>query len=196
MRVDSRLPPQGKITRFKCLEPLMYGRRSTRTHPHEKHMGSYELFSWRDAMALASWLEEDYDVRAVRVAFEGMSLDEKLDFEEKNHDHIEELIRRSESQRPAYVRKVGKEANDTTKGVLIVFAIIGQVRVKDLLELRDQYRMALAPGSGNRITCSELYAFQHQVSRLGNYDWPAEVFEAYGGNAGWADDDDEPDWPS
>lgn len=167
----------------------MYGRR--RTNPHEKHMGSYELFAWRDAMALASWLEEDYDVRAVRQAFEAMSLDDKLAFEDKNVELIEELIRRSESQRPAYVRKVGKDASEITKGILIAFAIIGQVRVKDLMELRDRYRMALAPGGGNRVTCSELYAFQHEVSHLGSYDWPDEVFDAYGGDGGWSDDDED-----
>jgi hypothetical protein len=94
-------------------------------------MGSYELFAWRDAMALASWLEEDYKVADIRKAFEKMSVDELYDFEKRNQEHIQELIRRSESQRPAYVRKVGKNVSETTRGLLVVFAIIGQVRVRD-----------------------------------------------------------------
>lgn len=164
----------------------MYGR--GRTHPHEKPMGSYELFAWRDAMALASWLETDYAVKEVRAAFEKMSTADLYDFEENNRDHIQELIRRSESQRPAYVRKVGKDVSEISRGLLIVFAIIGQVRVRDMLELRDRYRLALAPGGGNRITCAEMFAFQLEVSGLHGFSWPDEVFEAYGGDAGDYDD--------
>jgi hypothetical protein len=167
--------------------------RRQRTDPHEKSMGSYELFAWRDAMALASLLEEEFDVREVRQGFEAMTVEDKLDFESKNVEFIQELIRRSESQRMSYVRKVGKDVSELTRGILIVFAIIGQVRVKDVLELRDRYRFALAPGSGNRVTCSNLYAFQHEVSSLSGYNWPDEVFEAYGGDSGWCDDDEEED---
>lgn len=171
----------------------MYGRGRARTAPHEKHMGSYELFAWRDAMALASWLEEDYKVADIRKAFEKMSVDELYDFEKRNQEHIQELIRRSESQRPAYVRKVGKNVSETTRGLLVVFAIIGQVRVRDLLELRDRYRLALAPGGGNRITCAELFLFQLEVSSLHGFFWPDEVFEAYGGEGGWSEDEDDED---
>lgn len=167
----------------------MYPRR--RTYPHEKAMGSYELFAWRDAMALACLLEEDFDVQAVRIAFDAMQIGQKIDFEDKNCEIIEELIRRSESQRPAYVRKVGKSADEITRGLLIVFAILGQVRVMEILELRDRYRLALAPGSGNRITCSSLYAFQQEMAGLQTYDWPDHVFDAYGGDGGWIDPEND-----
>jgi len=38
-----------------------------------KSMGSYQLFAWRDAMSLASWLEDEYDLQAVRRAFDAMT---------------------------------------------------------------------------------------------------------------------------
>ncbi|HBO1619970.1 TPA: hypothetical protein L4F62_006535 [Pseudomonas aeruginosa] len=113
------------------------------TFPHQKSMGSYELYAWRDAMALASWLEEQFDVREVGRAFLKLTIQEKLNFESRNEEFILELIRRTEAQRPAYLRKIGKDATDTTKGLLIVFAVLGQIRVKEMLELRDRFREAL-----------------------------------------------------
>lgn len=168
----------------------MYGRR---TNPHEKHMGSYELFAWRDAMALANLLESDYDVKEIRRAFEEMSGAEMFEFENKNREILQELIRRTEGQRPAYIRKVGKNVSETVRGLLIAFAVIAQVRVMRVMELRDEYRLALAPGSGNRITCAEMFAFQMAVSDAHNIAWPDEVFDAYGGDGGWDDDNGEED---
>jgi hypothetical protein len=81
--------------------------------------------------------------------------------------------------------------DEITRGLLIVFAILGQVRVMEILELRDRYRLALAPGSGNRITCSSLYAFQQEMAGLQTYDWPDHVFDAYGGDGGWIDPEND-----
>jgi hypothetical protein len=156
-------------------------------------MSSYQLFAWRDAMALASWLERDYDVKRVRKVFEAQTPEYCIKFEYDNRRHIEELIRRSESQRPAYVRKVCRNVDEVVQGVFIVFAIIAQVRTRNLLELRDRYQFALTPGGGNRITCSELYAFHLDAMRLHAFVWPDEVFRAYGGDGGWPDDDEEDD---
>lgn len=171
----------------------MYGYGRQRSNPSEKSMSSYQLFAWRDAMALANWLEQDYDVKAVRRAFEAQTVDYFLNFEKENRQHIEELVRRPESQRPAYVRKVCKNVDEVVQGIFIVLAIIAQVRNRDLLELRDRYRSALAPGGGNRITCSELYAFHLDAMNLHRFAWPDEVFMAYGGDSGWDDDDTDED---
>lgn len=160
------------------------------TFPHQKSMGSYELYAWRDAMALASWLEEQFDVREVGRAFLKLTIQEKLNFESRNEEFILELIRRTEAQRPAYLRNIGKDATDTTKGLLIVFAVLGQIRVKEMLELRDRFREALVPGGANRAICSAMYTFQYEASRLGNYDWPNEVFDAYGSEAGNLEDEE------
>lgn len=167
----------------------MYGKRRTSgTDTAHKSMGSYELFAWRDAMEMASWLEADFDVRAIRKAFERMSVQALVEYENNNHAIIAELLRKTPAQRPAYLRKVGKDVDAITRGLVVVFAIIALVRVKDLIELRDMYRSVLTPGGGNRATCSGLYEFQLDAAALSKFDWPDEVFDAYGGNGGFDED--------
>lgn len=49
------------------------------------------------------------------------------------------------------------------------------------IELRDSYRYVLAPGLGNRVTASGIYAHATHVAEiLGNMAWPGEDFEAVG----------------
>ncbi|WP_321967195.1 hypothetical protein [Burkholderia cepacia] len=158
-----------------------------------KSMGSYQLFAWRDAMSLASWLEESYDLRAVRAAFEALNAAERDEFEQRNAEVIEELIRRPESQRPALLRKAGKNIDPAWHGLLILFAVMSQARTREVIELRDNFRDALEPGLGNRVTCAGLYAFQRELLALPRHAWPWEVFDAYGGGADREDDDEEQD---
>lgn len=150
-----------------------------------KSMSSYQLFAWRDAMALGTWLEEFFPITQVKQHFDAMDYSSKADFEFRNQEIIQEIIGRTEGQRPAYLRKVGKQADEITKGLVVLFAMIGQVRVKELLELRDLHFSALNPGSANRVVCSSGYGFIQEIRGIVGYDWPEEVFSAYGG---WEDD--------
>lgn len=61
--------------------------------------------------------------------------------------------------------------------MFIVFAIIGLARVREVMELRDRYRHALAPGAGNRETCAAVYSFQQEVAAISGFDWPDDAFE-------------------
>ncbi|MGE8067071.1 hypothetical protein [Pseudomonas sp. NPDC089569] len=158
--------------------------------PRSSNMGSYELFAWRDAMSMASWLQEEFDLVAVRKAYEAMSDDQKFKFEDSNAEIIQEMIGKTEGQRPAYLRKVAKNVGTITQGILIVFAIIGQVRVKEMIDLRDRFRYSLSPGGPNRATCAGIYAFHQQTLSMTLFNWPDEVFDAFGSDGGWPDDDD------
>jgi hypothetical protein len=157
--------------------------------PRSKNMCSYEKFAWSDAISMADWLEESFDLVAVRKGFEAMSDAQKLNFEEKNAVIIQEVIGKTEGQRPAYLRKVGKNAGALTQGILIVFAIIGIVRVKEIIDLRDRFRYSLTPGGPNRATCADLYSFYQEMKALTALDWPDEVFEAIESDGGWPDDE-------
>ena len=158
-----------------------------------KSMGSYQLFAWRDAMSLASWLEDEYDLQAVRQAFDAMTQGQRADFEKRNAPLIEELIRRPETKRPALVSRACKDVDDTARGLLIVFAVLCQARMRRLIELRDGYSDVLMPGSGNRATCAGLYGFQTAIVESYQHDWPWDVFSAYGGGDGLPDTEDDDD---
>jgi hypothetical protein len=148
-------------------------------------MGSYELHAWRDAIALADFMREQcaamgLSLSQVRRRYETFDRAAIREHEQKVSDLIAEMIRRSESQRNAYFRKICKDVNDDTKIARLVLCVLGAVRVRDILELRDQYREALAPGSGNRITAASIHEFGSRVADLYTYDWPSEVFDAMG----------------
>lgn len=159
--------------------------------PRGKNMCSYEKFAWSDAISMASWLEESFDLIAVRKAFESMTDEGKIHFQQKNMGIIEEMIGKTEGQRPAYLRKVGKNADALTQGILIVFTIIGMVNVKEIIDLRDRFRYALSPGSTNRSTCASLFAFHQEILALtSKIEWPDEVFNAFDSDGGWPDDEE------
>ncbi|VVP59647.1 hypothetical protein [Pseudomonas fluorescens] len=141
-------------------------------------------------MSMASWLEESFDLVAVRTRYEAIPDDDKVKFEVSNAEIIQELIAETEGQRPAYLRQVAKNVDSITQGILIVFAIIGQVRVMEMIELRDRFRYSLSPGGPNRATCAGIYAFHQEIISVTLFDWPDEVFDAFGSDGGWPDDED------
>lgn len=143
----------------------------------EAHMHKYEQFAWQDALSLAAWLKRSFDLEAVRENYESTSVLDNYEFEKIHADVIRELIAKPESQRPAYLRRVCKNVSVLTQGVLIVLAIIAQVRVKEVIELRDRFRYSLYPGGGNRTTCAGIYAFNNAMSDVTFMEWPTAVFE-------------------
>lgn len=155
-----------------------YGRRRQRTEQHEKSMGSYEVFAWRDAMAIASFLADEIPLARAKASFGRATLPDLTKFERENEALLREFIQKPESQRPAYFRRITKEVSEATKIDFLVLAILGAVRAMRIMELRDQFRMVLAPGRGNRVTTAALYAFSNEMLTVFDYDWPDEVFEA------------------
>lgn len=141
-------------------------------------MSTYEQFAWQDALSLAAWLKRSFDLEAVRENYESHSVKDNHEFEKANAEIIQELIAKPESQRPAYLRRVCKNVSNLTQGVLIVLAIIAQVRVKEVIELRDRFRYSLYPGGGNRTTCAGVYAFNNAMMDVSFMEWPTAVFEA------------------
>jgi len=160
-----------------------------------KNMISYHQYAWNDAMGLAQWLEREFPLADIWKHHERMSFEACEKFEETNSHFIQELIKKTEGQRPAYLRKIGKNSDTFSLGLLLLFAVIAQLRVKDLFDLRDEYFWALNPGSGNRVTCQGIYEYMLKVKQVtSNYDWPHDIFDAYGGGLDFDEaDDDEMD---
>ncbi|MGU3473187.1 hypothetical protein ACLBWT_18820 [Paenibacillus sp. D51F] len=171
---------------------MAYGRR--RRESHEKDMGSYVKFAWNDAMEIASFIDEEIGALKARKLYESITEESLLKFEKSNQDGIADFIQRSISQRPVYLRKflknVKPENVEFTKVGFLVLALIGCLRAKDVIELRDRFRYVLAPGSGNRMTTAGLYAFAGEISNIFEYTFPDEPFTAQGI---YMFDDDEDD---
>jgi hypothetical protein len=145
-------------------------------------MEHYGTFASRDARRLATWLERDYDVAITRRLYSDMSLTRKSEFEAANATFIEELIQRTPADRVAYLKNLDEKlgTDRTTESLLIVFAIIGLLRLRALFEIRDYYRSVLVPGEDSRTTCCALYSFQNEVSGIRRFRWPNEAFDTPG----------------
>ncbi len=165
---------------------MRWGQRR-KTEAHEKSMGSYEMHAWRDACAIAYQAVETFGAEVVRKTYLEIEKEPLQEFEDSNTDLIADFIKRSESQRASVVKKL---PDDRTRIGFLVLAVLGCLRGREILDLRDQYRYAFAPGSGNRITLAQIYAFSQAVKKLYDYAWPAEVFRAIGESG---EDDDGPD---
>lgn len=152
------------------------------TGAHLKSMGSYELHAWRDAMAIAELLDQTVGAARARQLYEQVESKVLLEFERLMSADIADFIARSESQRPPVIKKLAGEA---TKTCFLVLSILGCLRAKALMEIRDNYREVLAPGKGNRVTTGSLYNFSVEVINSVNHTWPYEVFSSLG-----IDDDD------
>ncbi len=161
------------------------GRKATPVH--EKSMGTYELFAWRDAMAMADWIDAEFGAAHARQVFEQFELSNVIEFERKHQDLLTEFIQKTESQRPAYLKRIGKNTDEATWILFATLALIGVLRAKEVMEVRDNFRTVLAPGRGNRVTTASVYLFAEEVRNIFTYVWPGEVFDAMGIN------DDEED---
>ena len=167
---------------------MPYGRRrSAATPAHHKSMGSYHLFAWRDAMALAQLLEEMYEPSKTLELYNKLTYEDLQGFEQAYADDIATLIGRSESQRPSALRRMDKEHPEYRHSELcLLLAIIAQVRTMEVLELRDYYRTVMAAGSGNRVTCVDWYEMSRGIAKLfDEYLFPFKVFDAYGADIAW-----------
>lgn len=146
-------------------------------------------------MALAQMLEEMYDAAEIRDTFASFNAKELRAFDSELAQEVDLLIGKTEGRRPAHLKKLAKDHLDfpTLPAFVLLFAIIAQVRVAKIIELRDMFQGELAPGLGNRATCVGLHAFGTEMAKLytSRIKFPYEVFEAYCSDAFAVDDGEE-----
>ncbi|WP_404666979.1 hypothetical protein [Roseateles asaccharophilus] len=142
-------------------------------------MGSYQLHAWRDAMALAELLDETFGATKARKVYATFKASDLRTFEGENCKLIGDFIEKPEAQRPAVLRRMSTQNDEDTRIVFVVLAIIGCLRSKDVMEIRDAFRHSMAPGGGNRVTTAALYEFGERIkAHTASYAWPREVFDA------------------
>lgn len=159
-------------------------------------MYRYSQFASGDAVALAELIDINFKLANVRKAFEAMSVEGRVRFEFDNAEHIQQIIRRTEGQRPAYMKRITKAADETTCALVLVFAMLGLARVRTLIDMRDRFQ-SIRPGLGYRVVCEAIYQRQDfytgSLGTLVDYRWPESVFGEYSGDFSWMNDDDPED---
>ena len=150
-------------------------------------------FAWRDAVSLGALLLETYDPRRVLELFRSHSYLQLHNLEKRWRIEVAELIEKTE--RPAEIRRLAQEhPGQHVAELVLLFAIMGQVRTCRILEMRDRYRTATMDGATSLLECADWYEMACHIAELfETYEFPFEVFAACDaridwGQAKWSDE--------
>jgi len=149
-------------------------------------MNSYIQFAWRDAMALADLMHQEWDPIRAHADFSARGEKERGEAERLLREEVYDLIRATESKRPGMLRRIQRDTkrHDIPELVLL-FAIMAQKRAMSELE-------RLTPGGGNRDTCAICYAQEATRSHVRVvHQFPYDVFEAMGLWIDFGEDDED-----
>jgi hypothetical protein len=156
-----------------------------RARVQEPQRVSNQHFAWRDAVSLGALLLETFEPRRVLELFRSHSYPQLRNLEKRWCTEVAELIEKAE--RPAELRRLAQEhpGLDVPELVLL-FAIMGQVRTCRILEMRDRYRTAMKDGANTLFECADWYEMScHIAEQFESYQFPFEVFAACDARIDW-----------
>src|SRR5512138_1882572 len=130
---------------------------------------SVQHFAWRDAIALATVLLDTFEPHRVLELFRSHTYLQLRNLEKRWRIEVAELIEKTE--RPAELRRLAREhPGHHAPELVLLFAIMGQVRTCRILEMRDRYQTALKDGADSLLECADWYEMSCHI---------AELFEGY-----------------
>ena len=152
---------------------------SRRGDTHQKSMRSYVEHARQDAMAIAELLGEAVGAPQARLMYEEILLEELAAFRLASGEEIKRFISMTRAQRQSHLKAITKlKAAEKYKVLLMVLAINGCTMAGDIMEVRDDFRTQLVPGSGNRETTAAIFSFSERLRASYTYNdsWPYMVF--------------------
>lgn len=146
---------------------------------------SNQSFAWHDAVSLGALLLKTYDPRRVLELFRSHSYLQLHNLEKRWRIEVAELIEKTE--RPAELRRLAQEHPEHHVAELVLLlAIMGQVRTCRILEMRDRYRTATMDGANTLLECADWYELTCHIAELfETYEFPFEVFAACDARIDW-----------
>ena len=156
-----------------------------RARAQEPPRVSNQRFAWRDAISLASLLLKTFEPRRVLELFRSFTYMQLRELEKSWRIEVAELIEKTE--RPAELRRLAQEHRGQHAAELVLlFAIMGQVRTCRILEMRDRYRTAMRDGADSLLECADWYEMScHVAEQFESYEFPFEVFAACDARIDW-----------
>lgn len=138
-------------------------------------MGSYSHFAWEDAFELGQYIAEKYTVKTARRVYANYSPQEIREFAVDNHRLITEFLRKTKSQRPAFLRRISAQGSEAAIVLFLILCVIATYRVHRLI--MDAMPL-FSPGRGKRITISEIYYYARKPCEDADCEWPRAVFDS------------------
>jgi vacuolar-type H+-ATPase subunit H len=147
------------------------------------NMMSYSRHVMNDMHDVLALVVDEHGDDAARY-IEQVKRSDKKQIDDRLQEYNEmicEFIRRSTSQRQAYLNKITKHIKDEKKETQLYFVALCLIRLNQIhafIEVRDMHRNTITPGNGNRVTaagmCDLLFQTQHI---LGEHEIPWEIYD-------------------
>lgn len=162
-----------------------------------KSMYTYGQHAQNDAYAIACDLLNEISAKEILRAFYTLNIDTlySLDWMQES---ISNYIKRSNSQRGAFHRKLEKELKsgnwekdeiERISIVIPILAIISLNNIKMAFDVRDDYCIGVIPSSGNRITCEAMNDIIFELAEIHkNRDFPIDTFREAAEHWEYSDD--------
>lgn len=133
---------------------------------------------------------EGRTVHDVRQWYEAIDPKVVYSFEETHFDDIASYLAKSESQRPATLRRLGKNLKFHEVLLFQLLAMLGALRAADLVNVRDRHVDSLMPGGSYRVTTAGLYRCADDILLLRGHEWPSDFLAEIGYFLDDGEDDD------
>ena len=159
-------------------------------------MHRYHSHAHADAHSIARYIEDiareqGRSLADVRRIYEAVPTVDMIECERRHEQLLTDFIAKTEGHRPAYLRRIAKEASPDDVLVFLALAMIGAYRAHRLFEARDRHRQCFGPGMGYGAASAEMYAFGCAAKEIVlDYRWPSDV---RAGQDQWDVDADDPE---
>lgn len=98
-------------------------------------------------------------------------------YEEKYTELIGQFLAKTATQRPAFLRKIGKAVSEDHVAFFLVVCAQAALRVQRFFEVHDRYTRFLIPGAGYRIATQGIFEFIREVEQTSDASWPQDLVD-------------------
>lgn len=149
-------------------------------------MWRYGAHARSDAFEILDMVRERVGFSRARLAYEKYDRADVVEYEDKHAELIGQFLAKTVTQRPAFLRKIGKNVSEDDIGFFLVMCAQAALRVHRFFELHDQYTRFLVPGAGYRVATQGIFEFIQEIDATSDLSWPEDLIAEV-----WIDEVDE-----
>jgi hypothetical protein len=155
-------------------------------------MWRYGSHARSDAILILEMVRERVGFPRARVVYEQYAAAQLVEYEDENADLIGQFLGKTATQRPAFLRKIGKNVPEDNIAFFLVMCAQAGLRVHRFFDAHDRYARFLVPGAGYRVATQGIFEFIKEVDETSDYSWPWDlIYEFWPGEDPQQDEDDE-----
>lgn len=155
-------------------------------------MWRYGSHAHSDAIDILDMVGERVGFQRARMFYEKYDAAQLCDYDTKYGGLIGQFLAKTASQRPAFLRRIGKSVSEDDIAFFLVMCAQAALRVHRFFEIRDRYVQFLIPGASYRAAAQGIYEFINDLDDTSDLSWPRDLIDQHWPNEDpRLDDDDE-----